>query len=721
MANVSSTPVRSMEGKADTSPNSVKSIDLTNFINNPMIDKALEVGPDISSGDDSSSDEEESMPQHAQSHNASAREAEFKKQLTCCRLFGCKGVVFMILLLTGFGLHFGVLFLLTHDGYSSFRLWNRQFLWVFMIFAVFYLGAFFRFVFPCYWKKKAKRFYERERKPGGRHKIRKKPKNAVVKAYRAYKGLFGLNGKFYLYRLHLFEFLENYVSFYNMAYIYLCSFPHFVCLIMMGILILESSYRAYNMAQFLRKGEPVSKQKRDDQISIDLGVDMIFLILPLLTAYFYGIRLSSQEICWILVIPSMSLFGKLKKMVKENIIDRADDIANNLDTKASKAFGRRRQSVFGQSHTELIQSKQGVYFNKRAKLGVLILSVVYVVAMLTVAIVQVAVVGQLENKCECFVKPNCEASQNFTSGGKTSWFSKGCQVKVPFCNKMFEPACNCAAFRAEDHDLHGLSKDFVRLTALRSVTLRSGPLEELPQGMEKLNGMTYFDLAFNRLNEFDVNVEKWDKLMTLFIPYNNVSKVHSSVWKHTTVGQLRLNSNKGLQLPNGEGEILLPELIFLNLANNSAILPDILGPEELPKIRTLNLNENRLRDTDKFPDGVDRLFQSVYSFGIARMGISILPEFLTKFDSLGYLDARDNLISNITKTSEEFLGKKKGEDELFQVYMSGNPGCSKGSKGLPYCEPLCSKYCYSASYVGDGECDFSCNSESCEFDGNDCL
>ena len=693
--------------------------DLMDTTANPMI-----VAPDADDDSSTDSSEEGEAP-----NTMSSASAEFKKRISCRKLFGCRGVVYLTLLLIVAGLHVGLLFGYTHNGFRPFVYWNRPFVWVFLVLACLFLIIFVNAILPCQWKKAAIKFYNNVN--GMRTAIQKSArKSVVVNAYYKYLNTLGLNGKFYLWRLHAFEFMENYMSAYNMANIYLCSLPHWAGLVLMVVLIAESSYRAYSMVGYLWRGKSVSKRNRDLQITVDIVVDMIFLIFPLLITYLYVVPLTIEENILIVLFPSMSLLGKLRKMVNETVEDHADQIAMEIETELSERFGRRRVSIFGNSRTEQVERIQDKYFPRWAKLGVLSLSLMYVCVLLVIGIVQVASVWQLENKCECYVNRKCGGPRDVHSNTSNTsleshpapkdLFSRGCQVKIPFCTNLLTPTCNCAVFELKDHPIPSLSKDFVQLEGLRKVVLRSGPLKELPRDMERLNKMTYFDLSFNRLKTFDVDVEKWDKLIDLRIGYNNITNVHPNLWRHETLVNLFANSNVGLQLPNKEGGMFLPNLFYLNLINNSGLLPNRLGAEELPQIGSLYLTENELREVGKLPDGFNRMNLSLRNLGIARLGLTALPEMLTAFSVLQYMDARDNNLTNISQTMTDFIARQQNTVGI-ELYLSGNHGCSSGSINLPSCKPICSRYCYSDTFVGDGVfCDDSCNSISCNFDGMDC-
>ena len=681
-------------------------VELPGFTDNPMVTSVeTDSDEDSSSSDDSNSGEVASYVL-----SRSVIDSEFEKKLTCCRLFGCSGVLYLTLLAGAFGAHSAIVYMHTHDGYSPFQRWNKPRIFIFLTFQLLFFILFVRTILPSYWRGRALSFYKKDRSASrrrkNRQKIRRKKKNAVIRAYRKYNELLGLNGKFYLYRLYLFELIETVNNINNMRQIYLCSYPHVACMVLFAVLIFEACFRAHGMAGFLWKHQPVSKDKRDAQITVDVCVDTIFIFAPFLVwdgTKFRIMRFTLGEMLSLTAIPSISLFSKLRKNIKETILNHADQIATRLERKDTKLSLSR----FSRSESELIESKQGRHFHTGAKVAVFAFSTVYAIFLVVIASVQLANVQQIENSCECFVSPVCTTN---TTG--TSFFSSGCRVKVPFCRDMFAPTCNCALFEQEGHSLKELSEDFGELTALRYVKLQSGPLRRLPTTLKRLNKLTYFDISFNRLGSFDVDIKGWHFLLDLRVGYNNVSTMHPSVWKHTTLVNLRLNSNKGLRLP--DSGISLPELYYLDIGNNSAILPKRLGPQEFPKLTSLYIDENILRGDGIYPEGMEE-FQSVDVLGIARLGITKLPAFMMKYKLLSLLDVRNNRISNLTEVENKYIDELKTENGI-RLYMSGNPGCPSG---LTSCELQCSIYCY--DYIlGDGECDPVCNSISCEFDDADC-
>ena len=140
----------------------------------------------------------------------------------------------------------------------------------------------------------------------------------------------------------------------------------------------------------------------------------------------------------------------------------------------------------------------------------------------------------------------------------------------------------------------------------------------------------------------------------------------------------------------------------------------------MPRVGIIDFSGNFPRD-GKLPKDVDRLSNSVWHLSIARLGLSTMPNFLTTFQRMVYLDARNNSIENISKGMSDYFSVQESRGTGRFLYLSGNPGCvDTGSLPLPACAPICSDYCPSESYLGDGMCDFACESRECEFDGSDC-
>ena len=119
---------------------------------------------------------------------------------------------------------------------------------------------------------------------------------------------------------------------------------------------------------------------------------------------------------------------------------------------------------------------------------------------------------------------------------KNIW-NKGCINKIPYCKSAFVPKCNCASLNIEnDPTLTYLPKVMVdEMDGLRKVSIKNCNLTTLPAKMEKLTEMVDFEVPFNRLDAFDVDVSKWEKLLRLMLVYNNIKKYNNIFSKYLKI------------------------------------------------------------------------------------------------------------------------------------------------------------------------------------------
>ena len=143
---------------------------------------------------------------------------------------------------------------------------------------------------------------------------------------------------------------------------------------------------------------------------------------------------------------------------------------------------------------------------------------------------------------------------------------------------------------------------------------------------------------------------KWKKINRIFLSYNQIQNAHESLWKHNVLKNLDINSNVGLKIPEDPNAIRLPNLRYFHAGNNSVNITAILGKEQLPSINLLYVNGNIISE---FPKSFASLKTTITNIGIARCGLTRLPNGLADFKILKYIDARNN---NITKLDVAFDG-----------------------------------------------------------------
>ena len=234
-------------------------------------------------------------------------------------------------------------------------------------------------------------------------------------------------------------------------------------------------------------------------------------------------------------------------------------------------------------------------------------------------------------------------------------------------------------------------------------------LTALPPRLEQLTEMVDFEVSFNHLRRFDVDVSKWTKVNRIMLMFNNISSCNSrALWTHNGIAALSLQNNSLTRLSD-VGEIYMPSLNFLQLSDNNMTIDVDINVEAFPALLDLWINGNTI---ETFPSE-DLKFYLAY-LAIARCGLRSLPSYLASFASLEYLDARDNYLSSIDGDLKKVI-----VDQRVEAYFSGNDALCKSDQSLD-CTPLCSKTCWSRMAANNKHCDIECNSQECSNDGGEC-
>ena len=179
----------------------------------------------------------------------------------------------------------------------------------------------------------------------------------------------------------------------------------------------------------------------------------------------------------------------------------------------------------------------------------------------------------------------------------TTW-ENGCINKIPFCKSLFKPTCDCASLHIEnDYKLVSLPDSLAdEMTGLRKVFIRNCNLTTLPPRMEQLTEMVDFEISFNQLEEFNVDVRKWEKLDNLVLTYNKLRSYNqTALWAHPHLAYLDVSDNIGMQLPTAETTITMQSLMMIAFANNSIkIEGSRFNNNKFPNLAYLYLNGNYL-------------------------------------------------------------------------------------------------------------------------------
>eukprot|EP00942_MAST-04A_sp_MAST-4A-sp1_P013016 g13016.t1 len=618
-----------------------------------------------------------------------------EKQLRCWNVFGYGGLGLFLLLIAVAS--FEIYVMIRYSRTANIGLFariGRPGVWVFLVISILFLIMILWFLFR--WKAIANNYLDRNY--SNSNSLRQRTKSLR----NLYSQNISINGRFYLWKMYLYEFLENWIQFFNLRSVFLCSLPFEITLIVSFVMVLESILRLYIVGKSLWfvKTQVIRVESRNAQIVADIVSDLFFLIFPLAMIFLrYRILLLPSQTIWIILTPSISLFGKLRFMLVQTFHVNVDNMIISRQTAESFNLGRRRQSLFSADRKSKIASEQTKYFPRCAKLAVFTSTLIYLIVILLTMIIQAANMSGVSDICNTLL-----------DGNSDELYGKGCVVKTPYCKDIFTPNCDCASISLNQHNFTELPERFAEMTNIQRLSILRGPLKRVPTNMERLLKLTYIDMSFNKIRNFSVNISKFQFLSKLTLEFNEIKAIDESVWKHETLTGLQINSNRHLEITE---DIHLPNVFYLDVRNNSVLIPSTLGKIQLPSILFLYLNGNTFHG-NVFPTQFETLHTVLRGIGVAQCKLKNFPTYLDTFTLIRYIDARDNNISSIPKNIENWF-ESKGES--LELYLSGNENVCKTNE--KYCPKICSKYCWKENSK-DGFCDTSCNSKECEYDGGDC-
>ena len=570
----------------------------------------------------------------------------------------------------------------------------------------------------CRWRRIAEMWIRTNYERKSVRKSKKNGDNWFKKLYQMYQLYFDLDGRAYLAYMYLGEVVDMFVNVYNFQTIYLCSVPVSISLTLAGLFVLEGSQRLAVIGRHLRPGkqERITVSERNREVGLNVIVSLSLLLIPPAIIYLvFEIRLPVNEMLFLVVFPARTLFFYLRRLGKEAIHRRVDALYFEIQKTLSSRGSRSRRSIYGPVKQVQIAQVQNHYFPRRAKIVVFCLTVLYVGFFTAIGIIHSIQYRSGDERCGTKFHLH-----NFT----TNLWKDGCSVKLLFCENAFAWSCGCSSVSLRGHDLVSLPVKPMTSSfrKLRSLVLTHGPLRTFPKEMERMSLLSNIDLDFNQLESFEVDLRKLPNMLRLQLQHNKIQSYHAlSLWTHESLVILRLNDNVNVSLPeqiydgssNTHVKPRMESLYFLSIVNNSSPLPRTLERKQFPRLLYFYAGGNNVGSAGEFPLNFETFAGQLQKLSVARWGLSKLPDYLSSFKLLRYLDVRNNSLTSIPQTLESFLMTRK------ELYLGGNPLCLNSP--LTQCESVCSDYCFTRLQRNDRFCDHSCNSQQCQFDGGDCV
>ena len=333
-----------------------------------------------------------------------------EQSITFCEGVGLSGVGLYALSLFLGAIHFYIYLEFT----QGFKLMTRNGVWIFAVFGSFFFTLIFHHLFT--WKKNV----EKTLLIAGPDTDSEK---TCIRTLCELMSKFEINGKWFLIYMLFCEMCDSLMQMYNIIVLYTCSLPPEVVLTLCLLLTIDEGYKLYSLWQ------PVSVSKRDTQLTIDLCVDLLCMILPLTVLFFgFGIPLTISDMLCIVTMPTILTISRLKELMVENTLRRSAMKKQVNQTKRNMIDVRRTRT---RTVVEVGIQEQEKSVGRRMKLIMTVFSTVSVFFFFVTGILTVSI----SNECD-------------------ELLYRSCVVKVPFCK--LKASCNCVILSLVPRILKGI-------------------------------------------------------------------------------------------------------------------------------------------------------------------------------------------------------------------------------------------------------------------------
>jgi hypothetical protein len=294
-------------------------------------------------------------------------------------------------------------------------------------------------------------------------------------------------------------------------------------------------------------------------------------------------------------------------------------------------------------------------------------------------------------------------------------WGKGCEVKVPFCQSIFTPTCDCAIVHLNSHNWTSIPPSIKEMKALQKLSLQYGPLTNT-QMLESLDRLKVVDLSFNMLITLPLVLAKtgWKEI---YLNNNRLIELPEAVCANPNILFVEANNNELTYIPQGiEKAMALQNLMVSN--NSISAWPD--GIAKL-SIFTLALDGNGIIDVPKAIGDMKTLRE----LQLQNNKIIRLPNEFAELEKLRYLDLRNNSITSLDNVDTM---------QVEYIYLYGNPICITNSWNTKVrelvksaeaagieggCMKQCNPFCQNSMKLIE-KCFPECNTGSCEYSWGRC-
>tara|TARA_A100001015_G_scaffold285165_1_gene352387 strand:- start:2283 stop:3107 length:825 start_codon:yes stop_codon:yes gene_type:complete len=223
------------------------------------------------------------------------------------------------------------------------------------------------------------------------------------------------------------------------------------------ILLFEGIVLGIDTIWTIKSGITVTR--RNNKVMLDISLDFLSACVPILIMRFaYGLPFTEEEFVILGCVPALFSLSKLYEIVDAIIRERAVVYLNIYKEKSLKvrrlSFFQSFDSIKDEDENEKIAQMQMKHTPKIVHYIFLFFLSIYILFLITTIIVQLATFSTID--CNKDISP---------------FVWKDCTVKLYFCNKIFQPQCNCAIIDIEGHNMTTLNTNVFRGLSLSATLL----------------------------------------------------------------------------------------------------------------------------------------------------------------------------------------------------------------------------------------------------------
>eukprot|EP00438_Fugacium_kawagutii_P017391 Skav217993 [mRNA] locus=scaffold3329:193907:196198:- [translate_table: standard] len=178
--------------------------------------------------------------------------------------------------------------------------------------------------------------------------------------------------------------------------------------------------------------------------------------------------------------------------------------------------------------------------------------------------------------------------------------------------------------------------------------------------MANLTSLQFLYLAYNRLSQVPSSIPSLRNLKSLDLSHNQLKSLPESLGNLASLEHLQVNSNRLTALPESMGQLKVLESLVLN-NNQLKALPESMMKNRSDVLSYLDLESNRF---DRLPETLGML-QGVDSLLLSRNQLTRLPESIGTFSNLFELTLQSNRLTSVPESISQLT-------DLFFVNLDNN-------------------------------------------------